>query len=544
MAKGILLNDPTYRWGCLLGETWTLHFIGQRGCAQRILDWLELHTCSWGMSEFAQMLGSLPNEWAIVATSDLSLIAATDKVRSYPLFYTDATSPAVLSNSARTVLEQLPEPEIDSDSVVEFSMAGYVTGSATLFQELKQLQAGEMLVAEDREDSVQTYRYYRYLPRPVESLPLATWIDELATITEVIFKRLIESANGRLLLVPLSGGMDSRLIVCMLRHLGYGNVQTFSYGPEGNYEAKIARTVAKRVGYPWQFVQTTHTGFRKYFWSEKRREYWNFSDGLCAISNMQDIYPLLMLREKSLPGDAIVVNGQAGDFISGGHIPACLLRDGSRETLLDALLDKHFALRKSLRTPTNLAAMEVRIKDSLQEMEVAVGKSLPTAALYESWEWQERQCKYVIGGQRIYDWLGMDWRLPLWDAEYLRFWSRVPFELKLDQRLYKEFLRSRDYCGLFQNFNPTVWRWPGSAMAVLPAAQLIGLLGGRRAKDRFYAHARYIGHYGPYYAPWGWRKFLKEAMDVRNALPFFTETWMEENGIGTPSDTYFRRAMS
>jgi asparagine synthase (glutamine-hydrolysing) len=163
-------------------------------------------------------------------------------------------------------------------------------------------------------------------------------------------------------------------------------------------------------------------------------------------------------------------------------------------------------------------------------MEAAAGKPLPAASLYESWEWQERQCKYVISGQRIYDWFGIDWTLPLWDADYLRFWSRVPFELKLDQRLYKQYLRSRNYCGLFRNFNQTVWRWPGPAMAVLPAAQLIGLLAGRKAKDRCYAYARYIGHYGPYYAPWGWRNFLKHAADVRNPVALFIDQWFQENG--------------
>lgn len=423
-------------------------------------------------------------------------------------------------------------------------MAGYVTKRDTLFDGVKQLQAGELIATNAGSDrSLLTYRYYRYLPRTEEGSDRDAWVDELTVTTERIFRRLIEEAGGRPLLVPLSGGLDSRLIVCMLRHLGYDNVRTFSYGPHDNYEAKIARTVASKVGYPWEFVPTTHAGFRKYFWSPARMDYWGFSDGLCTIPNMQDIYPLLVLQEKGLPKEVIVVNGQSGDFISGGHIPPSLLANNNRKHLLGALIDKHFALRRSLRTPVNIAVVAERIDEVLREVEVEAGRPLPAAALYESWEWQERQCKYVIGGQRIYDWLGLNWRLPLWDADYLSFWSRVPFELKLDQRLYKEFLSARDYCGLFRNFNPTVWRWPGVAIAVLPAAQLIGLLGGRRAKDRFYAYARYIGHYGPNYAPWGWRKFIAQARDARNALPFFIQTWGDENRVGVAGNTGIRTAL-
>lgn len=524
------LLDPRYRWQHVTVGGWQVSLVGSGldlaaaafPAGDKPGDWQQL----------ADYLNTLNIGWAFIARSSTHTVAAVDAVRSYPVFYAEWMDRPTVSNSARLLSPDPATREPMLIAATEFSMAGYVTGRDTLVSGVHQLQAGELLIADGSGSDTVVHRYYRYLPQPEEGRAVSEWIDELAETTEGMFRRMIESAGGRQLLVPLSGGLDSRLIVCLLRHLGYDNVRTFSYGPHANYEAKIARNVARKAGYPWEFVPTTHAGFRKYFWSTARRDYWNFSDGLCTIPNMQDIYPLLVLRERGLSEDAIVVNGQSGDFISGGHIPARLLAKGGRESLLDAILDKHFALRRSLRTPANMAAVAGRFADACREMEAAAGHPLPAAALYESWEWQERQCKYVIGGQRIYDWLGLDWRLPLWDADYLRFWSRVPFELKLDQRLYKDYLRSRDYCGLFRNFNPTVWRWPGAAMAVLPASQLVGLLGGRGAKDRFYAYARYIGHYGPYYAPWGWRTYLRQSNDIRNPLPLFLDTWLqEENGF-------------
>jgi asparagine synthase (glutamine-hydrolysing) len=538
------LLDPRYGWRQVSAGDWQISVVGSGLDLVATIAKLPTGEKQEEWQRLGDYLNTQETGWAFVAWSSDCTVAAVDAIRSYPIFYAIGATEEAVSNSARLLYSQLPIKKYAPPAVMEFSMAGYVTGRNTLVSGVHQLQAGELLVASSSQASPIVYRYYRYLPQPEEGRSLSVWIDELAETTEGIFRRLVKSADGRQLLVPLSGGLDSRLIVCMLRHLGCDNVRTFSYGPHANYEAKIAKIVARKVGYPWKFVPTTHAGFREYFWSSARKDYWSFSDGLCAIPNMQDIYPLLMLRETNTSEDSIIVNGQSGDFISGGHIPARLFRNGSREALLEALLDKHFALRGSLRTPANTATVAERINESLREMEAAAGKPLPAATLYESWEWQERQCKYVIGGQRIYDWLAMDWRLPLWDADYLKFWSRVPFELKLDQRLYKEYLYSRDYCGLFRNFSPTVWRWPGATMAVLPAAQLIGLLGGRRAKDRFYAYARYIGHYGPNYAPWGWHKFSEQAIDVRNALPFFIETWMEESGIRAASDTYLRRAMS
>ena len=70
--------------------------------------------------------------------------------------------------------------------------------------------------------------------------------------------------------------------------------------------------------------------------------------------------------------------------------------------------------------------------------------------LYEYSEFIDRQSKYVISGQRMYEYYGYSWRLPLWDEEYILFWKKVPLEYKLKQKLY--FLK----CFKINNFGD-VW---------------------------------------------------------------------------------------
>ena len=41
--------------------------------------------------------------------------------------------------------------------------------------------------------------------------------------------------------------------------------------------------------------------------------------------------------------------------------------------------------------------------------------------VYEILEYENRQCKYVINGQRLYEYFKYEWRLPLWDNLYLDF---------------------------------------------------------------------------------------------------------------------------
>ena len=61
----------------------------------------------------------------------------------------------------------------------------------------------------------------------------------------------------------------------------------------------------------------------------------------------------------------------------------------------------------------------------------------------------ERQVKFIIQGQRIYDYFDFDWYLPFWDGEVIRFWSEMPIELRKNQYLYKDYLRKWKFCRSF-----------------------------------------------------------------------------------------------
>lgn len=523
--------DESHGWRCLSKDGWDIFFTGQQINPHLIAKVLRSVEAQEGIAEVTDRLLKLKTEWAFIAHSERLTVSAVDPIRSYPIFYSNFPERVLVSNSARMLRDKLDLEHTSSNAITEFLTAGYVTSDSTLLKGLFQLRAGEYLVYAHNQSTPSLNRYYRYLPYPEQTRTTADWVDFLTEITKKIFLRLIERADGRQLLIPLSGGLDSRLIVTMLSYLKYDNVKTFSYGPRANYEARIAKAVAEKAGYPWEFYLTTHEGSRKFFWSCLRREYWDFSDGLSAVPNMQDIYPISMLKNRGSAENSIIVNGQSGDFISGGHLPEYVFQKNSRESVVQYIMSQHFSLRLSLRNTKNLQVIETNLNKSLDEITQCAGTELSAASLYEHWEWQERQCKYVIGGQRAYDFMGFNWALPLWDSDYLYFWSKVPYNLKLGQNLYKEFLKSNNYCNVFRDYNPTVWRWPGASIGVVPIAQVIGLLGGRRAKRNFYSYAKYIGHYGPQYAPWGKRKFFSEAIDARNALPFFIDTWRLENHL-------------
>lgn len=479
-----------------------------------------------GEDRLSECLNVLPGHFAAWIEAPGYFLAVADTVRSIPLFYARRDDRFVFSNDARTAAQALSLSETDEDALLEFFLSGYVIGNSTLLKGLGQLRAGEAAIADRKGEGLKFRRYYIFYSgerRPDDESALT---DEVARRTDTIFDRLAGDLDGRPVWVPLSAGLDSRLIACKLAERGYPKVQTFSYGIPGNQEAKYARRSAEQAGLPWLFVDLTGADHRRFFESETRKKYWRYSDGLCGVPNPQDIAPLLKLREQGLlTDDAFIVNGQSGDFITGNHIPATLI-DDSEKDLFQMLMNKHFALWRDIATETNLARMRSRLEHQAREMDPEYAKH--PAAIHDCLEWQERQAKYVVSGQRIYDFMGLEWRLPLWEDEYMRFWREVPLSWRKGQRLYVRYLSKWNYKGLFEGAKPTVSHWPGWRNIFFVLAQVAGLA-GRRRKDLFYAYARYFGHYGHLWNMIPFGRFLKEASKARNVLSFMTDIWAEEN---------------
>ncbi len=411
-------------------------------------------------------------------------------------------------------------------------MSGFVTGSETLFDGVSQLQAGQLALWRAGEPEPRLHRYYTFYPRQIQAEDPAMLIDQLGQATDRIFERLVDRAAGRPIWVPLSGGLDSRLIICKLAEMGYPRLTAFSYGAPGNYEAKAAARVARRLGVRWIYLPTSRASSRRFFESTMRQRYWEFAGAHCSVPNMQDIISLLALRESGrLPEDAVLVNGQTGDFISGNHIlPSLMDQPISLDRVVRVIIEKHYALWKPLCTEERLEQVGQRVREVMSWAPDRVTTIQEAAAWYEAWEWQERQAKYVINGQRSYDFLGLDWQLPLWELEYMTFWPGVPLAWRYRQQLYRDYLLRYDYAALFQRFSPNLRSWPEPWSGLLMLAGLVRRLGGRRAHAAFLRYASYVGHYSYQYAPYGLVRFCRNIDPARHAVAFWGGSWLAQLG--------------
>jgi len=401
----------------------------------------DLHPTRAAIQEVLEVLNGC---FAFIVETEDAVVAVTDRIRSIPLFYACRGGQYLISDDARRVRDFVGDQVPDELAITEFLLTGYVTGRDTLFPNVNQLQAGEFILLEDRGDSIEgsCHRYYRFLHGDYYDAPEEELYPELDRVWLEVFERLVNSAQGRTLVVPLSGGLDSRLICAMLKRLGVDNVLCFSYGLAGNWEARISEKVAKRLGYPWHFVPYHRKKWAAWFDSEEREAYYHYCDGLSSLPVLQDWPAVWEMKEQDiLPQGAVFVPGHAADFVVGGHIPEILYTDKpvSKSDLLTSVFGRHHVLWKWREANPSLeSTLSERILSQLRGLPGTNAEDAVNA--FEMWDWQERQAKFIVNSVRGYEFWHYGWRLPYWDHAALDFWSHVPLRLRYQKSLYRFYL--------------------------------------------------------------------------------------------------------
>lgn len=393
--------------------------------------------------ELDNALYGLNGFYSLVLQNQSELIAGVDHVRSRPLFYSMVDNHFYLSDNAEWVRAQVGDAEMALDAKEEFQLTGYVTGRDTLFPNVKQLQAGEYLTVREINGKIELSRkrYYRLLHSEPKSYDAQILLKQLDDSAVGAIGRLVDYAGGRQIVIPLSGGYDSRLIATLLKRLGYENVIAFTYGVPGNKESRYSEMVAELLAIKWHFVEYSEELWRDAWQSDQRWEYQKCGSGWSSIAHMQDWLAVRILEKDGVVEEnCVFVPGHTGDFISGGHIPPAAFKsiNFSPYDAELAILEKHYSLAPLALFENGKDFWLERVKRLIDDLPVRVGSDL--ANVCEKWEWQERQAKFICNSVRVYDFFGYCWWLPLWDRDFVAFWLTVPLSLRKGRRWYIDYV--------------------------------------------------------------------------------------------------------
>ena len=361
-------------------------------------------------------------------------------MRSYPIFYSVSGNSIFISDDAHWILDQISDKTIDSLAEQEFMLTGYVTGPNTLYSSIKQVQSGEFLIFKNTDDGINTSseKYFQYYHHDYFSDPAEKLLNDYLPVLHNVFQRLIDFADGRTIVVPLSGGYDSRLIALMVKVLGYKKIIAYSYGIPGNLESEVSQKVANGLGIKWFFVPYSNQDWHNWFHSAERKAYYRMANGLSSLPVTQDWPAVRELKlGKQIPDDSIFVPGHSGGLLAGEFARyAPKIYKASRIEINDVVeetLQANFILWDwSAKRRELYPLLKQRILATLGDL-----KKFPDAAsAFEAWNFHERQAKFVVNSVRAYEYWGYGWSLPEWDREFIDFWMSVPLEHRIGKKLY------------------------------------------------------------------------------------------------------------
>jgi asparagine synthase (glutamine-hydrolysing) len=497
-----------------------------------------LAACCGSASNVLAVLPELDGCFGLIVEGADFVVAAADPIASIPVFVAHDGPTWLVGGLATDLKARAGLSTIDPEAALALGLAGFTLGERALLTGLRHLRGGETVVISP--DPQPAYSFYAaYRPWNGVERPRARLIEQLSDVLRNVFSKMIVSAAGRPIMVPLSAGLDSRLVAAALKEFRYPDVRCYAYGIPGNHEAKASRAIAERLGLPWTFIPVTPTSQRDYFKSQAHSQFVRYADTLTALPFNQDYDATRRLIESGYaPRDAIFVNGQSGDYITGNHVPSALWGESPPDPearwarLFAAARAKHFDLWEHLATKTNLARIERQFRADLEREGGLPADPANDWALHEASEFIHRQSRYVIAGQRCHEHLGCDWRLPLWDRDLISFYEAVPLSAKKSQSLYKETLRRLNW--------GNVWDLPVNRRNVRPvwvaplrlAAKAITAPLGRDAWHRF--DRRYFAWHMDTVANYAivpWSRVALDRRGFRNAISWHAEAYLARHGI-------------
>lgn len=390
------------------------------------------------VDDIKKFVTELNGSFAVAVTVENSLIIATDRERTIPLFY--EINNDVVNVYNHISMEDIKNHGLNKAAFKELDDSLFVSGNKNLAENVYGVMAGEMLEITNSGE-VKKHKYNKY------KFDKVTYRDkeEIYEIIDKKFievtKRLIRFLNGRCAVIPLSGGYDSRVIAYYLKYLGYDNVLTYTYGPVGNFEAETSKKVADFLGLKWMFVEYKPHELQKLMKNQFEELTDYYSNGVSSV-NMPDLYAVYYLHNKGcIPPDSVFVPGHAFDCIAGSFIlPRYVENDMvSTKNLVKDIIWKHYSEGKRKLSPKEYAYYSDLIYASFPENLPEIISSEEAFRLYQIYNIRERQAKYICASVKIYEFYGYDWFLPLWDLELVAFWEGIPLKDKYNRKLFFDF---------------------------------------------------------------------------------------------------------
>jgi asparagine synthase (glutamine-hydrolysing) len=242
-------NGEIYNYLELMAE---LEGLGHRFCTRSDTEVLVHAWEQWGVGCVQRLRGMFA--LAVYDRRRSSLFLARDRFGIKPLFLARRGPNLAFASELPALLRLLPTPPgLNPGPLARLLSLGWVPGPETLYAGVEHLPAGHSLLFD--EGGAHLHRYWQPEPPPRHEWRSGGRRPADAEIIEQLHALLQETVNFHLRSdVPvgalLSGGIDSGVLVALMRRSGHPDLHTFNIGfaAAAYDETRFAQLAARRLG--------------------------------------------------------------------------------------------------------------------------------------------------------------------------------------------------------------------------------------------------------------------------------------------------------
>ena len=271
---------------------------------------------------FINKVKDLKGNFGIILEFNKAIIGITDKINSRKIYYSEIEQNIFLTNSPQLLQSNIDINDINSlnnGAVLEIAMSGYSIDNKTIFKKIKKLRPSEILIFDKKINKINYYVFKNN--STANSLNYLSLKNKFNDIILNNTENIIKLNHSRELVLSISAGKDSRLIASAFSRLGYKNLKLLSYGNPKAYESRAAKQIAEKLSYKFIQIPLTIKSQKNFFLSSIFKDFKNKTNTLSSITFLQDISSFYLAKKNRLiDNNSIIINGNGGDFLSGGHL--------------------------------------------------------------------------------------------------------------------------------------------------------------------------------------------------------------------------------
>ena len=254
--------------------------------------------------------------FAIWDRSSQQLFVARDRMGIKPLYFNITPKAFTFASNSQALLTQELDKSINPVALhQQLSLHGVVPAPNTIINGIQKLKPGTFFTLSSNGKLREKTYWHPSAKRLEENISDQDYIERThELLTAAVMKRM--SASDVPIGVLLSGGLDSSLIVALLKEAGHEDIRTFSIGFED-----IDDEVGSEFEYSDQIVSKFETQHKKYQVSNKEvlprlsEAVMNMSEPMVG----QDAVAFYLLSEQVSKHTKVVLSGQGADEAFAGY---------------------------------------------------------------------------------------------------------------------------------------------------------------------------------------------------------------------------------